>query len=66
MACVAALAALKVTFIKFKVSLRALATKLRILGVELLESRSEGFLVPASDNQHSIDPRAIEHLSQAL
>ena len=59
-------AAHEVSFLKVEVLLLADAAKLRVLRVEIFEADSEGLLVPAADDKHTVRASAVEHLSEAF
>ena len=59
-------AAVEVSFLEVEVAFLADTAELRILRVEALKSGSEGFLVPAPDDEHALWSSALEHLSEAF
>ena len=59
-------AADKVALLEVKVFFLADAAELRVLRVKVFVADSQGFLMPAADNQHAFRSSALEHLSQAL
>ena len=59
-------AADEVALLKVEIIFLADTAELRVLRVEVLIPGSQGFFVPAADDQHALWTSALEHLSQAL